>query len=254
MPNLFLLAGPNGAGKSTSAPGILRGRRQVDEFVNADVIARDQGLSDVAAGRQTLARLEALAAARRGIAFETTLASRMLLPRIQAMQAAGYVFQLTFFWLPSADMAVERVARRVASGGHSIPEDVIRRRYERGLDNFFNAYSLAGDTWVMVDNTSRPGRPLAWRKIGEGVRVLDNALWTKLVGRYMKPRVEQPQVVSETAVTDTDLRKVFDPEDIVEAVNRAVTAALKRHKERGESIVIWRDGKIVTLKPEEIDV
>jgi len=104
MPNLLVLAGPNGAGKSTSAPEILTGVRQVDEFVNADVIARDQGLSDVAAGRQTLARLEALAAAGRDLAFETTLASRMLLPRIQAMQAVGYVFQLNFFWLPNADM------------------------------------------------------------------------------------------------------------------------------------------------------
>lgn len=50
------------------------------------------------------------------------------------------------------------------------------------------------------------------------------------------------------------LRRVFDPEDIVRAVNEAVTEALRRHKARGESIVIWRDGKIVTLKPEEIDV
>jgi predicted ABC-type ATPase len=57
MPNLLVLAGPNGAGKSTSAPEILTGFRQVDEFVNADVdvIARDQGLSDVAAGRQVFA-------------------------------------------------------------------------------------------------------------------------------------------------------------------------------------------------------
>lgn len=254
MPNLFILAGPNGAGKSTSAPEILVGSRRVDEFVNADAIARDQGLSDVAAGRQTLAKLDALVAARRDIAFETTLASRMLLPRIQAMQAAGYVFHLTFFWLPSADMAVERVAKRVASGGHSIPEDVIRRRYERGLDNFFNAYSPAADTWVLMNNTSRPGRPVAWRRVGAGVEVLDNALWNQLLGRYMKPRAEQPRVIVRDADEVARLRKVFDPEDIVAGINRAVTAAYKRHKERGESIVIWRDGKIVTLSPEEIDV
>ncbi len=255
MPNLFILAGPNGAGKSTSASEILSGTRRVDEFVNADVIARDQGLSDVAAGRQTLARLEALAAARRDIAFETTLASRMLLPRIQAMQRTGYVFHLTFFWLPSADMAVERVAKRVAAGGHSIPEDVIRRRYERGLDNFFNAYSPAANTWVLMDNTSPPGRPVAWRRVGAGVEVLDNALWSQILIRYMKPpRAEEPQVAVRDADETARLREVFDPEEIVKAVNRAVTTALKRHKERGESIVIWRDGKIVTLGPDEIDV
>jgi predicted ABC-type ATPase len=254
MPNLFILAGPNGAGKSTSAPRVLSGVRRVDEFVNADVIAKEEGVSEIEAGRRTLARLDALAAARRDMAFETTLASRTLLPRIQAIQRAGYVFHLTFFWLPSAEMAVERVAHRVASGGHSIPEEVIRRRYERGLDNFFNAYSLAADTWVVIDNTHRPGRPIAWRRIGTGMLVLDNAVWSSLVGRYMKPRAEEPQAVSEAIGADAHLQKVFDPEAIVAAVNEAVTDALRRHKARGESIVIWRDGKIVTLGPDEIDV
>jgi hypothetical protein len=48
--------------------------------------------------------------------------------------------------------------------------------------------------------------------------------------------------------------QLWTSEDIEAAVNRAVTAALKRHKERGESVVVWLEGKIVTLKPEEIDV
>jgi predicted ABC-type ATPase len=254
VPNLFILAGPNGAGKSTSAPEILRGVRAVHQFVNADVIAKEEGVSEIEAGRRTLARLKALAASRRDIAFETTLASRMLLPRIQSMQRTGYIFHLTFFWLPSADMAVERVARRVASGGHSIPENAIRRRYERGLDNFFNTYLLAADTWTFMDNTTTAGRPVAWRRIGAAVEVLDNHLWNRLVGRYLKPRAEQPQAVARSAEDLARLREIFKPEDIVEAVNRAVTAALRRHKQRGESIVIWRDGRIVTLGPDEIEV
>jgi predicted ABC-type ATPase len=255
MPKLFILAGPNGAGKSTSAPGVLVGDCRVDEFINADVIAKDQGLTDMAAGKQTLARLDALVAERRDIAFETTLASRMLLPRIQVMRASGYAFHLTFFWLPNADMAVERVAKRVASGGHSIPEDVIRRRYERGLDNFFNAYSSSADAWVMVNNTSRPGWPVAWRRIGGRVEVLDNPLWSQLLSRYMKPpRAEQPQAAVRSADELAQLRKAFDPKDILKRINGAVAAAMKRHKERGESVVVWRDGKIVTLKPEEIEI
>lgn len=254
MPNLFILAGPNGAGKSTSAPELLSGERRVHEFVNADVIAKEEAVSEIKAGRRTLARLETLAAQRRHVAFETTLASRMLLPRIQAMQRTGYVFHLTFFWLPSADMAVERVAKRVASGGHSIPEDVIRRRYERGLGNLFNAYLLAADTWVLMDNTSPPGRPVAWRRIGETTEAADNVLWNQLLVRYMKPRAEQPQVAVRDDEEIARLRKVFDPEDIVAAVNRAVTKAVRRHKERGESIVIWRDGRIVTLTAGEIEV
>src|SRR5437016_6105047 len=164
MPNLFLIAGPNGAGKSTSAPELLSGPRRVAEFVNADVIAKEQGLSDVAAGRATLQRLAELTAQRRDIAFETTLASHLLLPRIRSMQAAGYRFRLFFFWLP---------------------------RYERGLDNFFNHYVPVADTWVLVNNTERPGRRIAWRDVGGAVQVEDNKLRNRLVSQYMKPRFEE---------------------------------------------------------------
>ena len=100
MPNLFVIAGPNGAGKSTSAPELLTGARRVDEFVNADVIASERGVSDIEAGRITLRRLTELAEARRDMAFETTLSSRLLLPRIRSMQAAGYLFHLFFFLAP----------------------------------------------------------------------------------------------------------------------------------------------------------
>ena len=249
MPNLFILAGPNGAGKSTSAPRVLSGPRRVDEFVNADVIAKEEGVSEIEAGRRTLERLDRLAAAGRDLAFETTLSSRTLLPRIKAMQAAGYLCHLTFCWLPSADMAVMRVARRVAAGGHSIPEDVIRRRYERGLENLFRDYLGSVDTWQVVDNTAPPpGKLIALRGIAGAIQVADRVIWNRLMAAYMKPRAEQPPVqAAHPEVTWT-------AQDIMDAINEAVTDALRHHKARGESIVIWRDGKIVTLKPEEIDV
>jgi len=221
--------------------------RKVAEFVNADVIQKEAGVSEIEAGRITLSRLEALATAGKDMAFETTLASHMLLPRIRRMQTAGYRFHLFFFWLPSADMAVQRVAKRVASGGHYIPEDVIRRRYERGVENFFNHYSPVADTWVLMNNTALIGAEIARRDLGGGTIVEDNQLWTNLASRYMKPRAEEPRIFPHPD-------QPWTSQDIVDAVNRAVTAALRRHKARGESIVIWRDGKIVTLKPEEIDV
>lgn len=250
MPNFFILAGPNGAGKSTSAPRILSGARRVDEFINIDVIAKEEGASEIEAGRRTLERLDRLAQARRDIAFETTLASRTLLPRIKAMQAAGYQCHLTFCWLPNADMAVMRVAQRVTAGGHSIPEDVIRRRYERGLENLFSDYLGIADTWRIVDNTAPPpGRLIAWRDFGAELQIAEAGIWTKLVISYMKPRAEEP--VAQAAPTE---KPSWTSQDIMDAINEAVTEALQRHKTRGESIVIWRDGKIVTLKPEEIDV
>jgi len=64
----------------------------------------------------------------------------------------------------------------------------------------------------------------------------------------MKPRVEQQPV----SVTEQELG--WTAQDIANAMSEAVTEALRRHKARGESVVIWRDGKIVLLKPEDIDV
>jgi len=255
MPKLFIIAGPNGAGKSTSAPELLSGVRRVDEFVNADVIAKEEGLSDIAAGRVTLQRLDELARAGRDIAFETTLSSRSLLGRIVAMRTHGYRCHLTFFWLPNADMAVERVAKRVAAGGHSIPEEVIRRRYERGLENFFSAYAEAADSWAMINNAvAPPDNRIAWRDFGQSIVVADNHLWHQLASRYMKPRTQEPVAMSETPDVEADIKVAFDSEDILRAVNRAVTQALRRHKALGQSVVVWRDGRIVELRAEEIDV
>src|SRR5882672_2885988 len=135
MPNVIILAGPNGAGKTTASRSLLVGALGVEEFVNADIIAR--GLSvfnqeDVAieAGRIMLHRLKELAAQRADFAFETTLASRTFAPWIRQLIVEGYTFHLLYLWLPSPDLATRRVLRRVESGGHHVPQDVIQRRYQ----------------------------------------------------------------------------------------------------------------------------
>jgi predicted ABC-type ATPase len=250
MPKLVIIAGPNGAGKSTSAPRLLGGPRRVDDFVNADVIAREGRLPDIAAGRIAVERLDELAAARRDIAFETTLSSRSLLVRIQSLRRIGYRCHLAFFWLPNAGMAIQRVAQRVLTGGHAIPEDVIRRRYERGLENFVNAYAGAVDSWELINNTlPPPDHHIALRRRGRNVQVVDNRLWSLLLARYMKPRVEEP-VVTESS-EDLEFDAAFEPEVTLRAISQAVQEAIDRHRARGEPIVVWRDGKVVWLQPGE---
>lgn len=132
-PSIVILAGPNGAGKSTAAPELLQEELAVSEFVNADVIARglsafDPDRAAMAAGRVMLARLNELARQRESFAFETTLASRSFAPQLADLRASGYAVHLFLLWLSSADLAVQRVAHRVRSGGHDVPADTIRRR------------------------------------------------------------------------------------------------------------------------------
>jgi hypothetical protein len=151
-------------------------------------------------------------------------------------------------------MAIQRVAQRVATGGHHIPEEIIRRRYERGLENFFNAYAAAADAWELIDNTARSApRTIAWR-VGQSLRVEDNVLWDRLVRRYMKPRAEEPGIevpVAKESREEREWRLACDPDDILKAVDQAVQEAIARHRSRGEPIVVWQDGKVVWLKPGE---
>lgn len=189
-PSVTVLAGCNGSGKSTAASRILTGPLGVKEFVNADVIAR--GLSAFQPGRQAfsagkimLRRLAELAAARESFAFETTLASRTFGPWIAELAKAGYEFRLFFFYLPSPDMAVDRVAARVQSGGHHVPETDVRRRYDRGLRNFFGLYLPLATEWFLYNNQNPEGPGLiAQRERGETITVESPDLWEALRRAY----------------------------------------------------------------------
>lgn len=185
-PCVIALAGPNGAGKSTVGPGLLRGALRVTEFVNADVIA--EGLSAfnaeavaIAAGRVMLARLRELAGGRADFAFETTLAGRTHATWIRRLVRAGYHFHLVFLWLPSAELAVERVRFRVALGGHAVPEATVRRRYAAGLRNFFRVYRPLATTWRLYDSSRARGPRLvaAGRNAGAAT-VRDHMAWARI--------------------------------------------------------------------------
>ena len=58
-------------------------------------------------------------------------------------------------------MAIARVQKRVATGGHSIPEETIRRRFDAGLRNFERIYRALVDEWALYDGTGSPPRLLA---------------------------------------------------------------------------------------------
>ena len=146
---IIILAGPNGAGKTTFAREFLPDEADCPTFVNADLIAA--GLSNtVIAQRLTL------------FAFETTLAGKSYARHIQNWQAAGYHVTLLFLALPSAEAALQRVRERVAQGGHSIPEDVVRRRFSAGKLNFEVVYKPLVDAWALYDNSNGTPFLLSW--------------------------------------------------------------------------------------------
>jgi len=157
-PHISIIAGPNGSGKSTCGPAILQKFFQISEFVNADTIATglsafQPGNVAIEASRIMLNRLKTLANKKENFAFETTLSSRTFATWIAKIKKNGYQFSLIYFWLHNADLAVERVAARVRLGGHNISEQMIRRRYQTSLSNFFSLYQPLADNWYLYDNS-----------------------------------------------------------------------------------------------------
>lgn len=183
VPKLIVIAGANGSGKSTSAPAVIAPSLT---FLNADDIAGTlteipSQKRELLAARRLFERWDELAEQRADFAVETTLASRTLAPRIARLQASGYQFHLVFFWLPSADLAVARVAERVRQGGHNIPENTIRRRYASGLQNFYALYQPLADSWSIFDNTAL-GQPrlVAIGQYQEVIHIYEPALWLQM--------------------------------------------------------------------------
>lgn len=157
-PKILIIAGPNGAGKTTFAREFLPHEADCSDFINADLIAA--GLSPFRpetaafrAGRLMLEELHEKVRQRKSFAFETTLSGRTYVKMLQECRNSGYYISLAFLSLPTADMAVARVAARVAQGGHNVPEKDIRRRFEAGLNNFHQVYKQIADAWTLYDSS-----------------------------------------------------------------------------------------------------
>ena len=183
-PRVVIFAGPNGAGKSTHADAILAALG-IDTFVNADYIAR--GLSGrntdavaFEAGRIMLRRLRQLSEAKADFAFESTLSSRTFATFLQGLKCQGYVVAIYYFSLANTQLAIRRVKLRVALGGHDVPPDVIRRRFGRSLNNFFNLYLPLADEWALFDNSSAVQAIPVATQFATQLTVTETATWHKL--------------------------------------------------------------------------
>ena len=193
MPNLYVIGGCNGAGKTTVALTMLPGYLDCHEFVNADLIAAGLSPSRVEsvalqAGRLMLARMNKLRNAGVDFAFESTLASRSFAPFLKSCQHRGYAVHLLYIRLNHVELAIQRVANRVLEGGHNIPEDTIRRRYETGRHNFLELYLPLADEWRVFDNTTLP------QLIAEGNKLQQPT--TPQLGKSPAPEVESKNEIT----------------------------------------------------------
>ncbi len=109
-----------------------------------------------------LEKIDECALAGHSFAFETTLSGLAYLKKIEVWQNLGYQVKLWFLSLPNEDIAVARVARRVSQGGHNISEQVIRRRFKAGLENFHERYSKVVNSWAFYDSSGIHPKLIDW--------------------------------------------------------------------------------------------
>ncbi len=164
-PRCIIIAGPNGAGKTTFAREFLLREVGIIHFVNADLIAG--GLSplrpDLAArraGRLVLIELSRLVKARKDFAFESTLSGRTYLRLLNRWKSSGYQIEIVFLSLPSAQLALQRIANRVRQGGHDVPRADVIRRFRRSWNNFQTLYKPLANIWSAYDNSETSPRLL----------------------------------------------------------------------------------------------
>ena len=185
MKNLYIISGCNGAGKTTASYTVLPEILDCKEFVNADEIAR--GLSPfnpesvaIEAGRLMLKRIDELLEKGETFSIETTLATKSYINLVHRAHAKGYIVKVLFFWLNSPQLALLRIAERVAKGGHNIPEEIAQRRYVAGINNLFHLFMDEVDYWDIYDNSGYPRKQIACGGKGVQTVVFEESVFVKI--------------------------------------------------------------------------
>ena len=155
---ILIIAGPNGAGKTTFAGEFLPHEAGYLAFVNADLIAQglspfQPSLANFRAGRIMVEMIREYVKKGENFAFETTLSGLSYARSIPRWREQGYYVKLVFLWLAAPEIALDRIRQRVGEGGHNVPENVVRRRFQSGWDNSRLVYSHLVDEAVVYDNS-----------------------------------------------------------------------------------------------------
>lgn len=198
---LIILGGANGSGKSTLANLLLQ--KNAVDFLNADEIAGEfsaslypssviQGL----AGREYIHRKKMLFRENRSFILETTLSGRIILKTMREAKEQGYSITLVYSFLANSLACIKRVKKRVANGGHNVPEADITRRYFRSVINFWNECRFLSDRWFLFYNGFDYRPTEAAYGEGDIPVVVDGDLYQRFL-QILESAKEQRDVIDE---------------------------------------------------------
>ncbi|MES2597256.1 MAG: AAA family ATPase [Verrucomicrobiota bacterium] len=215
-PTLCIIGGCNGAGKSTLARELLP-RLSIPRFLNADLIAKglspgNPGLAAFTAGRKLLEEAQSLISAGNSFAIESTLSGKTYVKLLQQAREKGFKVLLHYIMISSASQAVARVKFRVLTGGHHVPEDDIRRRYERSVKHFKEDYLPLADEWGLWENVSPPA--------------------VKIAGDSTHTKQEAIDMITSSTLQESEPMKYSEMDKIVLEASRVATEKMMHLYER----------------------
>ncbi len=186
MPELFIIAGCNGAGKTTAAYNLLPEVFDATEFINADEIARGLNPKNVdavafASGKIMLQKIADCVREKKNFAFETTLSGLTYLKIIEHAKQEGFTVTMFFVYVNNVEIAIDRVALRVSKGGHNIPTETIKRRFDKGLINV-SKYLKIVDNWYLMDNSLSDYTEIA-KSISNKEEINNFEIFNKIIGK-----------------------------------------------------------------------
>lgn len=186
-PNGYIIAGPNGAGKTTFAKQFLPLYAKCKNFVNADLIA--QGLAPffpesaaIKAGRILVEQIHHFADQKKDFAFESTLSGTAYVSFLEKLKSEGYVIYIFYLWVPKVDLSLARIKKRVANGGHNVPDEDVKRRFAKSFDNFQRRYKPLADYWAIIDNAAITPQ-LIVRGMHDKIEIIDHDLYESILKR-----------------------------------------------------------------------
>ncbi|MBC8111841.1 MAG: zeta toxin family protein [Verrucomicrobia bacterium] len=156
MKELIIIGGANGSGKTTFAKELIKETSYY--FLNADEIERNleepkSDVTQVKAGRLFFEKLEALLEKEQNFIVESTLSGKYLVKIIEKLKQENYKIRIVYVFLESPEICIERIKIRVIFGGHFIPDEIVKRRYYRSKENFWNVYKNMADEWQLFYNS-----------------------------------------------------------------------------------------------------
>ena len=160
MPSLFILAGANGSGKTTFYFSAKENNfiSSAIPFVNVDMIAKEElgGYSAENFERANMIYRERVGGYienMQDFMIESNLAKQTDFDWLEKMKQKGYDIILFLLGTSNIEINIKRVERRVKEGGHHVPENIIRDRYDMGMLYLRTKFHLFKEAYL-IDNSN----------------------------------------------------------------------------------------------------